>query len=393
MRLNQRTLDSIDSPITTTYDLVRFRADERELLNLAQAVPPYPPAPQVIEHVEKVAASGLEGSGYTEVPGLPKVREAFAAELSRDYAGQVDAANVLVTAGCNQAFCLLASTLADPGDEIIVPVPYYFNHDMWLKLDGIRPRYLEPGPDLVPRVEDARALIGPRTRAILLVTPGNPGGLTLDPGTIAEFAALAREHDIALILDETYRSFRDTDAPAHDLFADPAWGEVLVSLHSFSKDLAIPGYRVGAIVASPELHREVAKLMDCVAVCAPRIGQEAVWAGLTQAQEWRAERSAEVARNRQAFVEAMAERPGGFELLSSGGYFGWVRHPFAAPTSDVVRDLVAHQSLLLVPGTAFTPDDRAMLRFSVSNLPPESLGDLLERLREAGAGAPHRSTV
>ena len=387
MRLNSRTLQVIDSPITTTYELVRHRQDDRELLNLARAVPPYAPAPEVIAHVEEVARSGLAGAGYTEVPGLPKVREAFAAELSRDYAGTVEPGNVLVTAGCNQAFCLLASTLCDPGDELIVPVPYYFNHEMWLRLDGIRPVYLEPGPDLVPRVEDAAALITPRTRAILLVTPGNPHGLTLSPETIASFAALARERGIALILDETYRSFRDTGAPAHDLFADPDWGDVLVSLHSFSKDLAIPGYRVGAIVASPQVHRECAKLMDCIAVCAPRIGQEAVWAGLTQAAAWRADRSAEVRRNRQAFVEAMTERPGGFELLSSGAYFGWVKHPFDAPTMDVARDLVAHQSLLLVPGTAFTPDDRGTLRFSVTNLPPESLQELISRLREAGERA------
>lgn len=387
MRLNPRTLDTIDSPITTTYELLRYQQDGRELLNLAQAVPPYAPAPEVVAHVEKIAGSGVEGAGYTPVPGLTTVREAFAAELSRDYAGHVDAANVLITAGCNQAFGLVASTLCDPGDELIVVVPYYFNHEMWLRLGGIRPVYLEPGPDLVPRVEDAAALITPRTRAILLVTPGNPHGVTLDPQTIAQFATLAREHGIALILDETYRSFRDTDAPAHDLFADPDWGDVLVSLHSFSKDLAIPGYRVGAIVASPPVHRECAKLMDCIAVCAPRIGQEAVWAGLTQAALWRADRAAEVRRNRQAFVEAMSERPGGFELLSSGAYFGWVKHPFEAPTSDVARDLVAHQSLLFVPGTVFTPDDRGTLRFSVTNLPPESLGDLIDRLREAGASA------
>ena len=115
MRLNSRTLQVIDSPITTTYELVRHRQDDRELLNLAQAVPPYAPAPEVIAHVEEVARSGLAGAGYTEVPGLPKVREAFAAELSRDYAGTVEPGNVLVTAGCNQAFCLLASTPASAG--------------------------------------------------------------------------------------------------------------------------------------------------------------------------------------------------------------------------------------------------------------------------------------
>ena len=87
--------------------------------------------------------------------------------------------------------------------------------------------------------------------AIVLVTPGNPSGVTIPPAEIAAFAAPARRRDIALVLDETYRSFRDTQAPAHPLFADPAWRSTLVSLHSYSKELAIPGYRVGCCGSAP----------------------------------------------------------------------------------------------------------------------------------------------
>lgn len=384
MRLNRRTLDVVDSPITAAYDLVALREDGRELLNLAQAAPTYGPAPEVVEHIEAVARAG-DGSGYTPVPGLPHLREALADELSAAYDGQVGPDNVLVTAGCNQAFCLLASTLAGPGDEVILVLPFYFNHDMWLRLGDIRPVYLEPGPDLVPTVDDARALITDRTRMIVLVTPGNPGGVTLKPQLIADFAQLAREHDIALVLDETYRTFRDTDEPPHGLFATDDWGDHVASLHSFSKDLALPGYRVGAIVCSPAVHREVAKLMDCVAVCAPRIGQEAAWAGLTRAGAWRRERSAEIVDHRRAFTAAMAAAPGGFQVVSEGGYFAWVRHPFGdTPTEQVVRDLVVRQSVLLMPGTAFTPTDGGMMRVSVCNLEPEQIADLTSRLEEAG---------
>jgi aspartate/methionine/tyrosine aminotransferase len=85
----------------------------------------------------------------------------------------------------------------------------------------------------------------------VLITPGNPSVVTIPPSEIAAFARLARRHDIALILDETYRSFRE---PAHPLFANPGWRSTLFSLHSYSKDLAIPGYRVGYVVAAPELN-------------------------------------------------------------------------------------------------------------------------------------------
>jgi aspartate/methionine/tyrosine aminotransferase len=384
VRLSGRILGEIDSPISTAYHLVNLREDNRELLDLAQAAPQYPPAPAVTEHVVQVARSA-HGGGYTEVPGLPQLRTAFAAELSRAYRGSVGPDNVVVTAGCNQAFSLVALALAGPGDEVVLPLPYYFNHDMWLRMNGIGPVYLEPGPGVVPRAADVEPLLSPRTRAIVLVTPGNPSGVTVGPRKIAAFADVARRHDVALILDETYRSFRDSDGPAHPLFADPGWERTVVSLHSFSKDLAIPGYRVGAVIASSELNREVCKLLDCVAICAPRVGQEAAWAGVTRASGWRAARARDLVRRRAWFADAMAARPGGFELLSCGGFFGWIRHPFTdRSTEDVVRELAVKHSTLVVPGTAFLPDDRGTLRVSVSNLDQATVRTFAARLAEAG---------
>ncbi|WP_030922003.1 aminotransferase [Streptosporangium amethystogenes] len=379
MRLNPRTRQQIDSPFDAAYLLLDQRCKERDLLDLAQGAPPYPTAPAVVEHVASVARQA-DGGAYVEIAGLPRLRQRFAEELTQAYGGRIGEENVIVTAGCNQAFCLIAAALAEAGDEIILALPFYPNHDMWLRLTGIQPVYLQSGPDLVPTVERAETLVGSRTRAIVLITPGNPSGVTLAPEVIAEFAEFAARKGIALILDETYRSFRDTEEPAHKLFADPGWGETVVSLHSFSKDFALPGYRVGALVASPEVNREVLKLLDCVAICAPRIGQEAAWAGLTGAAQWRRERAGELAARRRGFAEAMAARPGGFELVSVGGFFGWVRHPFAGrPTEEVVRDLAIRLDTLVIPGTAFVPGDQGMIRVSVGNLTGDVFADLAER--------------
>ncbi|GAA1038664.1 aminotransferase [Virgisporangium ochraceum] len=378
MRLNHRTVGQIDSPIGTTYALVDGRRDG--VLDLAQAAPRYPPPPEVVDHIAAVARRS-DGSGYVDIAGLPRLREAFAAEVRSAYDGRVDADHVVVTAGCNQAFCLVTSALAGPGDEVVLVLPYYFNHDMWLRMNGVVPVYLEAGPGQVPTAEQAGRVITPRTRAIVLVSPGNPSGVTADPAAIVELYRLAARHDVALVLDETYRVFRDTDGPAHPLFADPDWPRTLVSLHSFSKEFAIPGYRVGAVVGSTDLNREVTKLLDCVAICAPRIGQEAAWAGLTMAREWRRARALEVAGKRRWFTEAMERRPGGFELVSVGGFFGWVRHPFVGrPTADVVRDLVDRCDALVIPGTAFMPGDHRMLRVSVGNADRDTLFDFADRL-------------
>ena len=391
MRLSPKTVSQIDSPIGAAYALLDGHRGRRPLLDLAQAAPQYPPPPVVVEHIAAVARD-RRGGEYTEIAGLPRLREAFAAELRHAYHGDVRAEHVTITAGCNQAFCLVASALAEPGDEVIVALPYYFNHDMWLRLNAIVPVYLEPGPDFVPTAGAAEALITARTRAILLVSPGNPSGVTISPDGLAAFAEVAERHDIALILDETYRSFREDDGPAHRQFADPDWPRTLVSLYSFSKELALPGYRVGAVVASAELNREINKLLDCVAVCAPRIGQEAALSGLTSAGPWRRARARDVADARHAFGAAMADRPGGFELLSAGGFFGWVRHPFAGrSTDDVVRELALSHDLLVVPGTAFLPDDRGTFRVSIGNLNDGGAADFAERLAVAAERAGQRA--
>lgn len=385
MLLNPWVPAQIDSPIGAAYDLLPQRAGRRPLLDLSQASPPYPPAPAVVDHLQRCLADGAS-AGYTDVPGLPKLREAFAADLSQDYEAALEPVNVHVTAGCNQAFCLVAGVLAQPGDEIVLPLPYYFNHDMWLRLNGITPVYLQPDADLVPRATGLEELITPRTRAVLLVTPGNPTGVTIPPDEIAAFAEVARRHDIALVLDETYRSFRATEGPAHTLYAEADWSDHLIGLFSFSKEFAIPGYRVGAVVAGPEVGREVAKLMDCVAVCAPKIGQEAAWAGLTRATDWRIERAAEMASRRAAFQAALADRPGGFEILACGGYFGWLRHPFRdEPTPDLARRLLVDHDVLLLPGTAFEPTDNRALRVSIAGVDEGTAGDLADRLRSAAA--------
>jgi len=378
VRLSPRAVQQIDSPIGTAYALLDQRSKQRDLLDLAQAAPQYPPAPSVVEHIAAVSRDP-HGGDYVEIAGLPRLREAFAAELG------VGFENVVITAGCNQAFCLVASALAEPGDEVVLTLPYYFNYDMWLRLNGIVPVYLEPGPDLVPTAAGAEAVIGPRTRAIVVVSPGNPSGVTVDPPVLAELAEVARRHEVAFILDETYRSFRGTSSPAHALFENPQWTDTVVSLHSFSKDLAIPGYRVGAVVASESLNREVMKLLDCVAICAPRIGQEAAWAGLTSAQDWRSARAREAYDRLRVFTAMMADRPGGFELLSAGGFFAWVRHPFPdRSTEDVVRELVVAYDTLVIPGTAFLPDDRGTFRVSFNNVDEAGLTEFASRLSAAG---------
>lgn len=385
VRFAPRTADLIHSPIGAAHALVPERTNDRALLDLSQAAPSFPPAPEVADRIAAVAREP-DGARYAPQPGLPALREAFAADLSNAYGSEIDASEVLITAGCNQAFCLVASALASPGDSIVLATPYYFNHDMWLRVEGIEPRHWMADDDLLPAVETLADHVDPSTRAIVIVSPGNPTGVTIPPERVHAVAAEARRLGLPLVVDETYRTYRGTDEPAHGLFAAPDWGDHVISLHSFSKDLAIPGYRIGAIVGSDPVVVETLKLLDCVAISAPRVAMEAVIAGLTSTGTWRQDQVDRIAGLQRRFEAVMERRPGGFELVSSGAYFGWVRHPFHdLPTDEVVRRLVLDHDVLVIPGTAFTPADDRMLRFSFANLTDDEIDELPRRLEEMRA--------
>jgi len=384
MRFSRRVEQLVHSPIGAAHALVGLRTNERPLLDLSQAAPSFPPADAVIQRIAEVALE-TDAGRYPPQPGLPKLREAFAADVNDGYKANIKPDDVLITAGCNQAFCCVASALTSPGDEAILVAPFYFNHDMWLKIEGAKVRYLEPGPDLLPDPQQAQALITDKTKLITLVSPGNPTGVTIPKEIIHEFALLAQSNNIALIIDETYRSFRDEQTPAHELFASPNWRDHVISLHSFSKDFAIPGYRCGAVVGGNAAITEALKVLDCLAISAPRIGQEAALAGLLHAQQWRKDQASRVKTLELQFLKSMEEQPGGFKVVSSGAYFGWIQHPAKdLATQEVVRKLVLEHDVLTIPGTAFTNTDQATVRMSFANLEPEQMNELRSRLGEFG---------
>lgn len=381
MQFSPRVSDLIHSPIGAAHALLAHRVNDRPLLDVSQAAPSYPPAPIVAERIARAADEAFT-STYAPQPGVPELRDAFAADLSAAYDAEIAPDDTLITAGCNQAFCTVISALAGVGDNVVLALPFYFNHDMWLRVEGIEPRYLPVDRGLIPSPAEADSVLDDRTRAIVLVTPGNPSGVTYSPDLIGAFADLAAERGIALLVDETYRNFRPTTDRAHGLFDRSDWREHVISLHSFSKDLAMPGYRVGGLVAGEAVRVEALKILDCIAISAPVIGQLGAATGLTEARPWRAEQ-AERTRDLQARFEAvMAGRPGGFELATAGAYFGWVRAPGDDPTESVVRRLVVEHDVLTIPGTAFTPTDERMIRFSFANLDPGQIAELGTRLAD-----------
>jgi aspartate/methionine/tyrosine aminotransferase len=354
------------------------------LINLSQAVPGNAPHASFLTRLE-AAAGEAATSQYGPINGDAPLRQAYADEMSRLYEGRIEAADTAITAGCNMAFFVAMMLLAHRGEAVLLPTPWYFNHQMSLDMLGIEPRPLPCLPEngFVPRIEDAEGLIDEKVRAIVLVTPNNPTGAVYPAHVIESFAELCRKRGIYLVIDETYRDFLPQGMNrAHGLFTSEAWRQSVIQLYSFSKSYAIPGHRMGAITADAPLIEHIAKILDCIQICPSRAAQAVLPWAIEALRGWREENRAEINLRAQVFQAALAPLPE-WRIESAGAYFAYLRHPFAGVKAQAVAEkLATERGVLCLPGSYFGLGQEGHLRVAVANVDAGVLSQLTERLRE-----------
>lgn len=382
---NPQVQKVITPPIAEVQGWIEGRkfSEERPLFDISQAVPSYGPAAPLLDYL----ASQLHDSTtalYTDILGLPVLRTALAEHLSQDYQGVVHPEQIAITAGCNQAFCVAIDVIAQQGDEVILILPYYFNHYMWLQMRNIHARCVPFRQNNPPQVEDIVSRIGPSTRAIVLVTPNNPTGIEYSPEFITEVYDVAQTHSLALLIDETYKDFRADTDPPHTLLNLPDWEGNLIQLISFSKSYALTGYRIGAIVASAQLNHEIEKVLDNLVICPSHIGQLAALYSLQHLGEWK-QNKANMLRDRVTQLRQCFENDTlHYNLVSSGAYFAYVQHPFRGLSAYAVARRLANEfNILCLPGPMFGPGQEAYMRFAFANLGVEHIPNLVERLKKS----------
>jgi aspartate/methionine/tyrosine aminotransferase len=186
------------------------------------------------------------------------------------------------------------------------------------------------------------------------------------------------------VIDETYKDFRDASGPPHDLFQRRDWADTFVQLFSFSKTYAMTGYRVGSIIASERFVAEAEKIMDCMAICAPHISQQAALFGLTKLKGWKDEKRRMMAERTAALREAFKTPALKYGLDSVGAYFAYVRHPFENENAKTVaRRLAEDHDLLCLPGSMFGSGQERHLRIAFAALDAEYMPMVVERLIES----------
>jgi aspartate/methionine/tyrosine aminotransferase len=380
--LNQLVGKVAAPPIAESAIWLDGNSSNLPAINLSQAVPSYLPAPELADHVARCMKDG-SANLYTDILGLSELREALAAHMSCAYRGLVHHDDVGITAGCNQAYCAAIMALAKPGDNVILPAPWYFNNQMWLEMQGIEVRTIPAinDTDALPDPEDLASVCDDRTRAVVLVSPNNPTGAVYPPALLEAFFDACHDLKIALLVDETYKDFLDPASPPHNLFARDNWRETLVQLYSFSKVYALTGARVGSLIAGPKMMEAAEKIIDCVAICAPHTGQKAALFGLQNLENWKQQKRLMMKDRLDAMRLAFARHAPSYQIVSSGAFFAYLAHPYKNHGArEIAMGLAQHSGVLTLPGSMFGPGQDGYLRLAFANVDASLMEDAAQRL-------------
>lgn len=376
-----------DPVIAQVGALMRQRPDA---LSLAQGMVSWGPP----EAVRQAVGRSLLGADrrldrYGPVQGEEELLEAVRRELTEVRGLDLEGSDLLVTAGSNMAFHAIAQVLCDPGDEVLLPLPFYFNHAMAIRLAGGVPVPVAAG--LVPDPERLAAAITPRTRAIVTISPSNPSGLVTPPEVLAAINGLCHRHGLLHVSDEAYADFIHGAVPHRGPGRLPGSGGHTVSLFSLSKAYGMAGWRVGYAAVPRQLMGALAKVQDTVLICPPQVSQRAALAALEAGPAWCRPHIAALGQRRRQLVDAVAAaRAGGqaVELLGppDGAFYGLLRFPCGLAGEPLMRHLVLGHGVAALPGDSFglpPVGGQALLRLSYGMLEAGALAEALGRLFEA----------
>jgi aminotransferase len=324
------------------------------------------------------AAAMNEGvNTYTRYDGLTELRQAIARKVERDSGLRLDPeTEVVVTSGATGAFYAACLGLFDAGDEVVLFEPYYGYHLDTLLAVSVTPRFVPLSlGDWAFSAASLRAAIGPKTRAIVVNTPGNPSGKVFTRAELELIAEVAREDDLYVITDEIYEYFR-YDGRAHVSFASlPGMRERTITLGGFSKTFSITGWRIGYLLASAELCHKLGHVHDLVYVCAPAPLQLGVARGLDQLPpQFYQALGREYTRKREKLCGAL-QQAGITPHVPQGAYYV-LADARAVPGSSAKAKALAllkASGVAAVPGSAFFAGARGddLLRFSYAKREPE----------------------
>ena len=304
----------------------------------------------------------------------------FQEKLARENSITTEPSRIFVTSGGNLAFVNALLAIADPGDEVILQTPYYFNHEMAITMASCKPvlvptdsRY-QLQPDLIARA------ITSRTKAIVTISPNNPSGAVYSEEALRAVNDLCRARAIYHIHDEAYEYFTYGAVKHFSPGSIDAAGDYTISLYSLSKAYGFASWRIGYMVAPTHLIEAVNKIQDTILICAPVISQYAALGALSVGRVYCASQIKTIEKVRGIVLHELETIRDICEVPpADGAFYFLLRVKADAPPLKIVEQLITKHRVAVIPGTAFGLESGCQLRLAYGALTPASAAEGLRR--------------
>lgn len=349
-------------------------------ISLGQGVAYYSPPPEAIAQLSHFLADP-ENHKYKPVQGISPLLEAIAQKLKFENAIDINAENcIVVTAGSNMAFMNVVLAIANPGDEIILQTPYYFNQEMAITMASCRPVLVATDENYQLRPEAIRQAITEKTRAVVTISPNNPTGAVYSEAALREVNQICRDRGIYHISDEAYEYFTYNGVQHFSPAAIRDSNLHTISLFSLSKAYGFASWRIGYMVIPEHLLIAVKKIQDTILICPPVISQYAALGALQAGVSYCKEKLEAIASVREIVLNECDRIPHLCTIPPAEGAFYFLLRVYTKlPAMDLVERLIREHGVAVIPGTTFGMEDRCYLRVAYGALQKETASEGIGR--------------
>ena len=318
---------------------------------------------------------------YSADAGLPGLREALCARLRETRDITVTPDEVIITAGGNQAFMLAMMTVIDPGDEVLLPGPYFVNHEMTVRAIGATPVEvpLSEARGFALRWADIEPHLSSHTRAVVVCTPSNPTGAVVERDQMMQIARELASRSVLLFADETYARFV-YDGDFSSVASLPAWRENVILTSTFSKSFGMTGWRVGYLLADRHVTAQAIKIQDAMIICAPVVSQIAAEAAIREAWDYPLSFHDELIARRRVLLDGLRSIPRLHWTPTGGAFFAFVRVSGCTDSGRLSVDILEREHVVTIPGASFGTGGEGFIRLSYGAAGQDELREALGRL-------------
>ena len=379
MMRESRRMREVQAPIIPMIgELIRAHPGT---VSLGQGVAYYGPPPEALEAVQQFQADPANHK-YTLVQGIDPLLEVVRHKLLEENSiALTETQRIVVTAGGNMAFMNALLAITDPGDQIILQLPYYFNHEMAISMVNCEAVCVPTNEHYQIQLDALRNAMTDRTRAIVTVSPNNPAGVVYAESDLRAVNALCREAGIYHISDEAYEYFT-YDGACHfspGSIADSS--EYTISLYSLSKAYGFASWRIGWMVVPDHLYTAIKKAQDTILICPPVVSQYAAVAAMQVGSAYCREKLVVMAATRRIIRNALDELG---ELItlprSDGAFYFLLRVRTNMDAMTVAERLIREHHVAVIPSTAFGVSVGCYLRVAYGALNEEVAAEASRRL-------------